>query len=282
MADLDAFTIGVIIMIVVIIVIAFLEMKYLRKSMKARRVRASKRIAEMPDDAHNALLTAKAFMESMERGGVRSEEVVSLVRQAQVAYERRNYRVVRDLASQAKDRMMSLKAQQTAKGDLVRLEAMPPGPATEEATTKELLAKEFPPNYAQARFTIDIAREGIAKGRADAKDIAAAEGWLAKAQARFEANDFNAALAAARQAQRGAEGGPVPPAIASAPGVEPMPKPAATTSLACATCGTPLAHDDAFCRRCGTRVGPRRCAACGADLVPDDAFCRKCGEKIAA
>src|SRR3989337_2174993 len=104
MADLDAFTIGVIIMIVVI---AFLEMKYLRKSMKARRVRASKRIAEMPDDAHNALLTAKAFMESMERCGVRSEEVVSLVRQAQVAYERRNYRVVRDLASQAKTPQIS-------------------------------------------------------------------------------------------------------------------------------------------------------------------------------
>src|SRR3972149_2930946 len=122
MADLDAFTIGVIIMIVVIIVIAFLEMKYLRKSMKARRGRASKRIAGMPDDAPNALLPAK----------------------------------------------------------------------------------KSPPNYAQARFTIDIAREGIAKGRADAKDIAAAEGWLAKAQARFEAKDFNAALPAPRQAHGGA------------------------------------------------------------------------------
>src|SRR3972149_37177 len=59
MADLDAFTIGVIIMIVVIIVIAFLEMKYLRKSMKARRGGAPKRVAEMPGGARHALLTAR-------------------------------------------------------------------------------------------------------------------------------------------------------------------------------------------------------------------------------
>src|SRR3989304_5180104 len=116
----------------------------------------------MPDQAHNALITTKASASTLERGGIQSEEILSLLREAQMAYDRRNYRVVLDLTSQAKDRMLALKARQSAKGDLGKLEGIAAPEGTEETTTKELLQKEFPPNFAQARFTIGIAPKQIA------------------------------------------------------------------------------------------------------------------------
>lgn len=275
----DAFAIAIVLMVVAILVIAYLEMKYLRKSMKARRVRAAKRIEQVPDEAHNALITTKAFMEVMERDGVGSEEVTSLVRQAQMAYERRNYRVTMDLASQAKERMMSLKARRVAKGDLAKLETAPVTGGGDEATTKELLQKEFPPNLPQSRFTMALAQTALEEARSAGRDVSEAERLLAQAQGKFDGKDYTAALAVARHARRAAEQGA--PASAPAPSVTVVAQvPSPSAALACVSCGTSLQADDLFCRKCGTKVTPRGCPTCGATLLADDAFCRKCGTRV--
>src|SRR3990170_3124221 len=265
----DPFTIAMILMVVAILVIAFLEMKYVRKSMRARRVRAAKRVDEMPDQAHNALITTKAIASTLERGGIQSEEILSLLREAQMAYDRRNYRVVLDLTSQAKDRMLALKARQSAKGDLGKLEGIAAPEGTEETTTKELLQKEFPPNFAQARFTIEIARFAVDRAKADGRDLAEADRLLAQAQSRFDARDYTGALSVARQAQRVAEG--VAPSRTPAPQVAAPPAGTTTAAtLVCVSCGTALRPDDVFCRKCGTKVESPTCSTCGASLLPDD------------
>lgn len=282
MAEHDWIFAAVIGIIVVVIVVTFIETRLLRKSMKARRVRAAKRVDELPDDAHNALVTARAILATLEKGGVRSEEAAQMLRDAQSAYARQNYRVVLDLTSKAKTRLMELKAKQSAQGDLAKLEGSPP--AGDEPTTKEVLQKEYPPNFLQSRFALELARSSVEGAKAAGRDAAQAETLLARAQGRFDAKDYAAALAVARQAQRSADSGPIeglviPPETPAPP---PASAPAAPPSagLACVSCGAALASDDVFCRKCGTRVAPSACRSCGTSLVAGDGFCRKCGTPI--
>jgi len=268
----ETIVLAIILVVIAVVVIAYLELKFLRKSMRARRVRAARRIEELPDDAHNALITTKAILGTMERNGTRSEEAAALLEEAKAAYDRRNYRVVLDLTSQAKEKLMALKARQQAQGDLVKIEASSRGGA-EEVTTKELLQKEYPPNYMPAKFSIELARAAIEEARASGRDTSKAEEHLMAAMAKFDAKDYAGALAAARMSQRAAEGLPTEAAPAMA-----KPEPAI---LACASCGAALREDDVFCRKCGARVGPKTCPSCGATVAADDAFCRRCGAAVA-
>src|SRR5438552_2229519 len=165
----DQVTVGIVLFVVTIVVVAFFELKFLRKRMKNRRVRTAKRDEELPDEAHNAVVTTKAILAAMERQGVRSEEAATWLREADTASARRN--------------------------------------------------------------------------------VGQASQLLEAARARFDAKDYTAALGLARQSKRAADGESVDPH----PIVVTTPAPA---GLACPTCGSPLQADDAFCRKCGTRLVP--------------------------
>ena len=284
MVEIDATTTVVIVVGIVLAILTYFELKYLRKSSRARRLHEAKSDTELPDQAHNALITTKAIVDTMGRGGIRSDEVDRLMREAQMAYDRRNYRVTLDLTAQAKTRLMSLKGAQAAKGDLAKLEASP-GTGAAEPTTKEVLQKEFPANMAPSRFAISVAESSIALGRSDGRDVAYAESLLASAKSRFEAQDYSGALSMARQADKStreegtAAGAPPSPPIAPA---NPTPiAPVATVGKsACPSCGAPLKAGDTFCRKCGAKVVLAACPNCGAALLGDDIFCRKCGTRI--
>ncbi len=283
MAD-DTTTMIVIVVGILLAVLTYFELKYLRKSSRARRVRAAKTGDELPDQAHNALITAKAIVTTVGRGGVRSDDVDQLMREAQQAYDRRNYRVAIDLTSQAKSRLMALKSAQAAKGDLAKLKSAP-APAEEEPTTKELLQKEFPANLAQSRFAISVAESSIDEAKDEDRDASRAEALLATARSRFEAQDYTGALSAARLAEKGARGESA--AATASPGPEvsvtasPVSAPVAVVGKStCPSCGAPLKADDTFCRKCGAKVVLTACPNCNAELLGDDIFCRKCGTRI--
>jgi ribosomal protein L40E len=284
MADgIDPTTIVIAIVVVVLAIVTYLEMKYLRKSARGRRVRGRKRDQELPDEAHNTLITTKAIVATMERGGIRSEEVDRLMREAQTAYNGRNYRVTIDLTTQAKNRLMVIKGAQATKGDLAKLDTVLT-PAGEEPTTKEVLQKEFPPNMAQSRFAISLAESSIERARGEGRDVTRAEAFLAAAKSRFDAQDFSGALGVARQAEKSARGEAVdatplspPPAAATGPPASPV---AEVGKSACPSCGASLRPDDTFCRKCGTKVVLTACSHCGAELLAADVFCRKCGTRI--
>lgn len=283
---LDTTTILIAALVVMMIVVAYLEMKYLRKSARERRMKAAKETTDVPDEAHNALVTTKAIAAALEADGIRSDEVSSLLKEAQMAYNRRNFRVAIELTQRTKSMLMDLKKKQASQGDLAKLGSLPTS-GSNEVTTKERLQKEFPPNLTQARFALGVAESSIAEGRNAARDVSQAEGFLSDAKSRFDAEDYSTALHLARLAQRSAAGEkveaevPAPVAKPTTAASAAVPAPPSSTA-ACASCGAALKPDDAFCRECGTPVGPKRCPACGAPLVGDDVFCRKCGTRIAS
>ena len=277
MADLDAATMGLIALAVGSAILGFLEVRFLRKKMKDRRVRLVKGDSELPDEAHNSIVTTKAIVGSLEKQGIHSPEVKGWLREADMAYERRNYRVVLELTGRAKSRLLTLKADHAAKGEVAKLEHLSSVRGEGEVTTKELLQKEVPPNLPQSKFSMEVAGSAIEQGRAAGRDVAKAIEFLDAAKDRFEAKDYDGALTLARLSKRSADGQEVEAPPASAP------KPASTTAASgvpCPSCGAALAADDAFCRKCGARVEASACASCGTPLLPDDAFCRKCGARV--
>ena len=272
----DQVTVALILFIVALAIAAFLQTRYLRKRMKNRRLRTAKRDADLPDEAHNAIITTKAILSSLERQGIQSEEASAWLREAQTAYARRNYRVAVEVTGKARDRLLSLKAAQASKGDLAKLEQLSNAGPDDEMTTKELLQKEIPPNLLQSKFSIEVAGTAVEQGRMAGRDVSQATELLEAAKARFDAKDYAAAFSTARQSKRVADGGAFEVSV-SVPAVTPAPT---TSGRACPSCGSSLRSDDAFCRKCGTRVVPSICAGCGASLLEDDAFCRKCGAPV--
>jgi len=287
-------TIVIVVLVFVMIAVVWLELRYLRRKSKSRRARAEKRPEELQDQAHNSLITTRAIASTLaDRSGIRSDEVDSLLREAQMAYGRRNYRVSIDLTAKAKDRLAALRSEHAAQGDLAKLAAPPPPESEdEEPTTKQILQKGYAPNLIQSKFAIALAESTIGEGQTAGRDVAQAQTLVASAKARFDLQDYSAALSMARQAERSARGEPVtvsvpPPAIPSAAPAAPVvpstskPSPAAVAvGSACPSCGAPMKPDDTFCRKCGTRVVLANCPACGASLLADDAFCRKCGMRL--
>lgn len=290
----DTTTIIVVALVIVMIVVVWFELSVLRKKSKARRERSGRRPEELQDEAHNALITTRAIATTMaERSGIHSEDVDAKLEEAQMAYNRRNYRVALDLTKQAKDHLVALRGAQAAEGDVPKLETLGSAPASDEPTTKEVLAKQYPPNLIQSKFSISVAETSIGSAEAAGRDVTTAKSLLTAARSRYDAQDYAGALSIARQADKSARGEPVAvPATPAGPvsSVAPPPPPPATpeaakpaavpVGTACPSCGAPMKPDDTFCRKCGTRAVLTNCPTCGASLLADDAFCRKCGTRV--
>lgn len=290
----DTTTVIVVALVIVMIVVVWVELNVLRKKSKARRERSGRQPQDLQDEAHNALITTRAIASTLaERSGIHSDDVDSTLQEAQTAYDRRNYRVSIDLTKQAKDRLVALKGALTAHGDEAKLAALGSAPDTDEPTTKEVLAKQYPPNLIQSKFSISIAETSIEAAEASGRDVTTARSLLSAARSRYDSQDYGGALSIARQADKSARGEAIAASaatpvaassVASAPAGSPSSeaaKPAAVPSgSACPSCGAPMKPDDAFCRKCGTRAVLTNCPTCGASLLADDAFCRKCGTRV--
>lgn len=264
-------------MLITLSAVALFELRYLRS--KRKRLEAE---TELPDRAHNAILTTKAIRETIARGGVHSVEADGLIREAEGAMREHHFRVVIELTEKAKGVLRSAKLKHARGGDLAKLEdvAAKPGKGNGDATTeKERLMKELPPNYMQAKFSMDLARDDIAAAKARGQGTQEAEQILANAQVLFDKQEYDGALKHAVRARRSLEG--TPPEVEEA-----QPAPAASAQApakarTCTSCGAPVSADDTFCRKCGVKVqGPRTCPSCSAVVADEDTFCRECGAKV--
>lgn len=266
-------TVAVMVMLVVLSVVMFLELRYMR----SRRAARSGDL-ELPDRAHNAILTTKAIRDALARGGVSSTAADDAIREAEAAYRERKYRVAVDVADRAKGLLQDEKRRHQQWGDLAKLDGIEATGEVEETTAKEMLAKELPSNYASSRFTMGLARGEIDAAKAQGRDVAQAEQHLADSQASFDASDYDAALRNAVQARRVLTEEPPAPIV-------PPPVVGATPSarvVLCVACGSAIPAQDAFCRKCGAKApAPRTCGSCGSEIAADDAFCRKCGTPAA-
>ncbi len=264
----------VVIVVIVLTIATFLELRYFRSFMKKRQSRI-----DLPDQAHNALITSKAIANTLRTSGVVTTSSDEMIAEAEVAYRRRAYRVTLELAEKAKAALKAEKARHDKIGDLSRLQRVRGG-ASDQPTTKEVLQKEHPPNFTQAKFTLSLAEERIAAARVAGRGTAPAEALLVTARASFDAEDYDEALKLAAKSRRTADGEAVaePEGKTPVPSQVEIPRPA---NRACASCGAELLVGDPFCRKCGVKIErPTACAKCGADLKADDTFCRKCGTAI--
>ena len=269
-------------MLIALAGVGAVELWYLRRRRRQRTTRGESE-AELPDRAHNAIVTLKTIGDTLARGGVRSPEADDLIREAEGAARERNYRVAIELTERAKAVLRAAKLRQQQKGDLSKFDGIQPKGDAAETTAKERLMKELPPNYAQSKFSMNLALDEIASARMAGRDTGEAESLVASAQASFDAQDYAAALKQAVRARRSLEGVSVP-ATEPAPDVPPPTLAAPSgTARPCPSCGSPAAADDAFCRKCGVAVPKARaCPSCGASVTPEDAFCRKCGTRMPA
>jgi hypothetical protein len=268
-------------MLITLSVVAFLELRFMRGR---RRRRESE--GEIPDRAHNSIITTKAIAESLARGGVRSVEAEGMIHEAERAARERNFRVAIELSEKAKGVLRNTKLRREQRGDLAKLDEIaktPTAPEGESLTEKERLQKELPANYMPSKFSMELAHDDIAAAKASGASTSDAERYLADAQTSFDQKDYDAALRHAVRSRRSLGGGVTDDADEKAE--SPQPKvitPSTAKSRACASCGAALASDDLFCRTCGVKVPvPRTCTSCGAaTIADDDTFCRKCGTKV--
>ncbi len=246
----DPIILGVLGLVIGLAVLTFIEVEYVRRAIRGERTRRKRQAEQLPDDAHNALVTAKAVAASLRQGGVMTDEADSLLAEADRAMARRNHRVVLELTDRAKGILKAEKARHDRFGDAARLDRIAGGP--EAVTTKEQLAKEHPENYAASKFSIDRAEQAVAAGRSTGRDMALAEQSLQLSRDRFAAADYGAALAIANQARKVAEV-PSPVVVVSSSGASTSDA-TAPAGLTCRSCGASLVEGDAFCRRCGTKA----------------------------
>ncbi len=274
MAD-DTQTIVLVAMAIALSVLGLFELRFLRKRRQHHETKE-----DLPDRAHNAVITVKAIADTLARGGVRSAEADGLVREAEDAIRERNFRVAIEFTEKAKSVLRTAKLKQHRQGDLSKIDSIRAKGEADEVTAKERLMKDLPPNYMQSKFSMSMARDEIAAATANGKDATEAESILARAQTSFDAKDYAAALREAVRARRSLEEAPSAPTTPSSP-PDASAVSAPATTRPCPSCGAPVPADDGFCRKCGVAMPkPRTCSSCGAPVADDDPFCRKCGTRV--
>jgi len=266
--------------------VIWFEMKFLR----SRREKSAGR-TDLSEESHNALATTRAIRDALAGNKVTNAEADVIILRADGAHARGAYRQAVELCADARELLIQERLRSQQQGELARLQRMG---GSEEETPKEKLARETPPNFIQARFTLNLARDAIEQARNRGNAVATAEAAFQSAQSAFDAGTYDDALKHGIRAKRAADGSLPPDVQVVVEGGQEPPRPmtpstptqgpalsmTSSEGLACPQCKTVASSDDDFCRKCGTRLPRRRaCPTCGAPVKADDAFCRKCGTK---
>lgn len=282
MADSSTILIGALALGMVIVIVA--EVLWIRNRRMKKRlasgIPAGKGKASLRDEAHNALITGRAIARTLERGGGSMPGTWSQLEEAQLAYDRGNFRVCIDLVDRAKESMKAERLAREKKGDLAKLESSATPRGEDEVLTKEYIAKELPENFIQAKFSLNLAREQMEECRNKAMDTEAAALVLQDAEQAFESKDYNTALKLAVRCKNLL--GDAASGLATIPLEEEVIEiTEEQLKFRCKGCGELLVEGDSFCRKCGAKVPKAiECEKCGKTAEMDDKFCRGCGEEL--
>ncbi len=263
---LDADQIFLIVLLAVLGVVIYLELRFMRSR--------NKEYIELmmdKDEAYNTIATTKAIAASLKQKGRDVKEAELVIIQADNAYKRNNYIAARDSAKRAREILMKAPILEVAVPKTAE-PASQEQPEEDHKTVHEV--KKLEPHMLESRFIINACRGRIESAEASGKDVSKANDLLARAEKCFEEKKYDEALREGLKVRKmlGEETAePVKDAV-----IVKVPKP----ERKCEKCSAPINNDDVFCRKCGAPVVVKRlCGYCRAELDDGDAFCPKCGRK---
>lgn len=284
-----------VILIALLAAVMYIEFGHLRKKSREAKSKSYKR-----DEAYNAIHTARAVMNVLQRQGKDTRAADSLLTKAKAAMVRGDYDSCIQYCESAKDELTKAKM----KAPMAELEA--PG---EEEDGLELVGQrrvaggrsvpqddtyvgtklrvEGDPSYLSAKFELSTARGDVAKAEASGKEVSRAKDLLTQAENEFAAGRYSKALSLSIRAKKevGAEQDATIP-LKKEPEAVPEIRPVKQIEISreageCKECGGPLEPEDLFCAKCGAKVPKdRTCPVCGNKPMDSDLFCRKCGARL--
>ncbi len=280
--DLDI--ILVIVLLLVLGIAVFIELRYIR----SKRSEGIERALEK-DESFNALNTTKAVGRALKDKGRDTAKAELELLRGSLAYDRGDYAECMDSVNKAKKLLDSAPdigfANEASNGPEADDSTPEEEPMQEQATIAD--ARKLPPNYLESKFMIKTAGDEIERFRSEGKDVSGSMYLLDEARIAFESKDYDLALRKSLKAKKGAESSSEPAQIDVVKIIPPIKTVEidivkdSSSSSACSNCGADSRIDDVFCAKCGKPiVRTRACTACGTKLSEDDVFCRKCGTEV--
>ncbi len=282
MAELDATTIITFVLLVVLAVAVYYEIRFIRSRKKKGPDTSS------IDDTYNQIITTRAVSQNLKKKGNDTKDADLLVIEAEAAYDRGNYAAARNSIDRAKVALQHVKPLPNA------IEEEPKHPIKETAFERSgpdapyiepsyevpFQKAKLPKDYIESKFMICSVRDDVARMKAEGSDVSQIESSLDQAQQLFDQQKYTDSLRFAMKAKHALEE-PSPP-VARPPAHERMPEAAPEKKIEyCKKCNALIDEGDTFCRRCGAKVERiPHCPSCGAEAAGDDVFCRKCGNQL--
>ena len=289
MADLLSEPIFYIVLIIVVVlsVVVYFEVKYLRRK-RFERAEAKAKV----DDIYNQIITTRAVSNALKGQGKNTKEADLAILEADTAYSRGSYTEAKGDVERAKDLLRKAKAQQEPSKQI----APKPEPSIDSGLerSKEKPAevcevpfqetKKMPKNYMESKFMICSVKDQVEASARAGVDVSTARDSLKMAEDAFAREDYTEALKGALKARKSMEGGEAQAKektiVKELPSMEKVPSAVVLKAnlSKCEKCSTELNPDDIFCPRCGARIERDiRCPRCANKVKVDDAYCRKCG-----
>jgi ribosomal protein L40E len=269
MAEVDAFSTALFLFGTLILSFAVLIV-----ALSVARSRAAKaertEVGEEPamDRAYNTLVTSEAIRDDLRQKGFESARASELLAEARQAYYEGRHRDAEDLSLEARTLMIQVKEEAWSEPE----EADPISMEEEIPESKPLLGKQFPKNYLQAKFFLNVAKDSLGERKASTSDTKRAKKLMKEAQEAFDEERYTEALSLAISCNR------VLKDEAPEDGAQ---EPAA--DIRCPRCEAQISKEDAYCGKCGASLASVPwCPECDAEIGEDDNFCRKCGASLKA
>lgn len=256
--QIDSDTIYIIIGLVVLLIFVVVTLILTRKFSKKRLRRYFKEKGERSlesDKAFNSLLAVKTITKNFESQGMDVGKVKILIGDADKAMGLNNYSSALEYSEKAKKELMEIKAkkdkeEKKALGDAKEAgpDELPPLEKEDyEPTAKEMLQKNYPPNYIQAQFTMKMTEDQMAHSSVDEKALSEATALMEMSRECFQNEDYDGALSYSLRCKALLEGPKEEQETSTTDA-------AAGTSTTCGRCRYIGKEGDMFCRRCGNAL----------------------------
>jgi hypothetical protein len=254
--DITYIIIGLAVLLIFVVVTLMLTRKFSKKALRRYFKERGERSIES-DKAFNSLLAVKAITKNYEAKGMDVSKVRILIGDANKAMSLDNYSAALEYSEKAKKELMELKVKKDREEKKVLEDAKKAGPeelaATEKGdyqpTTKEMLQKNYPPNYLQAQFTMKMTEDMMAHSSVDEASLSEATTLMEKGRECFQNEDYDGALMYSLRCKSLLDG---PKEDREIPAAEAVP--AASTGTTCSNCRYVGRGGDIFCRRCGNAL----------------------------